>query len=180
MGSPVREPCGASRAKRERIRLEAAGLFAAGVPPVQVAKRLRVSRKSAYTWQRAWQAGGADALLSKGPSGSDCRLDERQLDRLQAELDAGPAAHGWTEDQRWTLARVAVLINDLFRQSYTLRGTSYLLHRLGWSPQMPQRRAAERDDEAIATWIKETWPLAEQPRGTRTHGSASKTKPVNR
>ncbi|MEU8365357.1 winged helix-turn-helix domain-containing protein [Nonomuraea sp. NPDC048882] len=45
-------------------------------------------------------------------------------------------------------------------------------HRLGWSPQVPQRRAAERDEEAIATWVKETWPLAEQRRGTRTHGSA--------
>jgi hypothetical protein len=30
-----------------------------------------------------------------------------QLDRLRAALDAGPAVHGWDEDQRWTLARVA-------------------------------------------------------------------------
>jgi putative transposase len=61
------------------------------------------------------------------------------------------------------LARVAVLLKELFGQSYTLRGTSYLLHRLGWSPQVPQRRAAERDEEAITTWIEETSPLV----GTR-------------
>ncbi|MCW2913045.1 MAG: transposase, family [Actinomycetia bacterium] len=44
----------------------------------------------------------------------------------------GPAAHGWDEDQQWTLARVAQVIRELFGQEYTLRGVSYLLHRIGW------------------------------------------------
>ncbi|WP_446697305.1 helix-turn-helix domain-containing protein [Streptosporangium saharense] len=35
------------------------------------------------------------------------------------------------------MARVADLIPVLFRARYTLRGVSYLLHRLGWSPQIP-------------------------------------------
>ncbi|WP_435891546.1 winged helix-turn-helix domain-containing protein [Nonomuraea angiospora] len=160
--------------------MQAGELFAAGVAPAQVARRLRVSRKSVYAWLRAWQAGGLEALRSKGASGSPCRLDERQVARLEYALDAGPAAHGWVEDQRWTLARVTALIEQLFRVSYTLRGTSYLLHRLGWSPQAPQRRAAERDEAAVATWIKETWPTVEQRRGTRTRGSASRTKQANR
>jgi hypothetical protein len=38
---------------------------------------------------------------------------------------------------------------------------------------VPHRRAAERDEEAIATWVKETWPSVERPRGIRTGGSAS-------
>ncbi|WP_443678886.1 winged helix-turn-helix domain-containing protein [Nonomuraea sediminis] len=148
--------------------------------PPQVARRLRVSRKSAYAWHRAWESGGVEALRSKGPSGSSCRLDDQQVARLEEALDAGPAAHGWIEDQRWTLARVTALIEELFAVSYTLRGTSYLLHRLGWSPQVPQRRAAERDEDAVTTWIKETWPTAERPPGTRTRGSASKTKQASR
>ncbi|MFF7138813.1 MULTISPECIES: helix-turn-helix domain-containing protein [unclassified Streptomyces] len=36
------------RAQREQVRFEAAELFAQGVLPSQVARRLRVSRKSAY------------------------------------------------------------------------------------------------------------------------------------
>ncbi|WP_275955999.1 helix-turn-helix domain-containing protein [Nonomuraea sediminis] len=48
----------AARAKREQVRMQAAELFAAGVAPWLVAKQLRVSRKSAYAWYRAWQAGG--------------------------------------------------------------------------------------------------------------------------
>ncbi|ESZ99679.1 hypothetical protein CcI6DRAFT_04915, partial [Frankia sp. CcI6] len=36
------------RARREVVRVQAADLFAAGVDPVEVAGRLRVSTKSAY------------------------------------------------------------------------------------------------------------------------------------
>src|SRR5512135_1579581 len=76
------------------------------------------------------------ALASKGPGGNACRLDDAQLARLRAALDLGPAAYGWKEDQRWTLARVAALIRRLFHVRYTLRGASYLLHRIGFSPQV--------------------------------------------
>nr|WP_274534329.1 winged helix-turn-helix domain-containing protein [Saccharothrix sp. CB00851] len=84
------------------------------------------------------------------------------MDRLAAALEEGPAAHGYTEDQRWTLARVADLIGRLFRVRYTLRGVSYLLHRMGFSPQVPAHRAIERDEEAIVTWRRETWPAGKR------------------
>ena len=86
-----------------------------------------------------------------------CRLSGAQLERLRAALEAGPAVWGWAEDQRWTLARAAALIARLFRVRYTLRGTSLLLHRMGFSPQVPVHRAAERDEDAIAAWRAVTW-----------------------
>ena len=49
----------------------------------------------------------------KGPGGNPCKLDGEQLARLRAALDPGPAVYGWAEDQRWTLARVATLIERL-------------------------------------------------------------------
>ena len=45
----------------------------------------------------------------------------------------------------------------LFGASYTLRGVSYLPHRLGFSPQVPARRAFERDEDAVAEWRTATW-----------------------
>ena len=86
-----------------------------------------------------------------------CRLSGAQLERLRAALEAGPAVWGWAEDQRWTLERVAALIGRLSRVRYTLRGTSFLLHRMGFTPQVPVHRAAERDEDAIAAWRAETW-----------------------
>jgi len=123
------------RARRARVRLQAAQMSGQGMDPVQIAGLLRVSTKSVYAWRRAWRAGGEAALASKGPGGNPCKLDEDQLAELRAALDAGPAAYGWREDQRWTLARVADLIRRLFHVSYTLRGVSYLLHRMGFTPQ---------------------------------------------
>ena len=134
------------------MRLQAAEMFAQDTDPVQVARSLRVSAKSVYQWRRAWRADGQEAPASKGPGGSPCRLDEGQLAELRAALQAGPAAHGWAEDQRWTLARAASLAARLFGISYTLRGMSFLLHRLGYSPQVPVHRAVERDEAAIAEW----------------------------
>ncbi len=132
-------------------------MFEQGVVASQIARRLRVSTKSVYAWRRCWAAGGDAGLVSKGPGGSSCRLSIAQLDTLRAALEAGPAVYGWAEDQRWTLARVAALIGRLFPVRYTLRGTSYLLHRIGFSPQMPAHRAVERDEQAIIRWRTETW-----------------------
>jgi transposase len=145
------------RARREALRLQAAAWFAEGIEPLAVARRLRVSPNSAYVWRRRWRAGGEAALASKGPGGAACRLSETQLARLRAGLDLGPAAWGWGEDQRWTLARVTTLIGRLFHVRYTLRGTSYLLHRIGFTPQVPVHRAAERDEAKIAAWRAVTW-----------------------
>jgi transposase len=42
---------------------------------------------------------------------------------------------------------------------YPLPGVDLLLHRIGWSVQVPARRAAERDEAAIAAWREETWTV---------------------
>ena len=139
------------------MRLQAAQMYEHGVSPVRVAHRLRVSTMSAYQWRRRWRAGGGAALASRGPGGAVCRLNAGQPARLRAALEGGPAVWGWDQDQRWTLARVATLIARLFHVRYTLRGTSYLLHHLGYTPQVPLHRAAERDQAAIAAWKATTW-----------------------
>jgi putative transposase len=105
------------RARRERVRQQAAQLFAQGRSAVEVAGLLEVSTKSAYQWRRVWVAGGVEALASKGRAGPDPMLSGEQLARLKQRLDAGPPAAGYGEDQRWTLARVVALIATLFHRS---------------------------------------------------------------
>jgi putative transposase len=71
--------------------------------------------------------------VSKGASGTGCRLSPGQQDELAAARREGPAAHGCVDDQRWTLARMADLIARPFRVRYTLRCVSLLLHRIGFA-----------------------------------------------
>ena len=54
----------AERARRERVRLEAAELIEAGASDREVAQRFRVSRMSANRWLRALVAGGREALAT--------------------------------------------------------------------------------------------------------------------
>jgi putative transposase len=166
------------RARREQVRLAAAELIEAGASDREVARQFRVTRMSANRWRRALAAGGRAALASRGAGGARCKLSPAQLRELETVLDAGPAAWGWDEDQCWTLARVAEVVHRRFRVEYTLAGLDLLLHRAGWSVQVPARQATERDDAAIAAWREETWPAVKARRRTWAPGSASKTSPA--
>src|SRR5689334_8685215 len=121
----------AARARRQAVREQAAQMFVQARPTSEIASRLRVSEKSVREWRRKWNSGGVAALASTGAGGAECKLTAEQRKQLGLALDEGPAAHGWA-DQRWTLARVVELIEGLFGVSYTLRGVSYLLHRMGY------------------------------------------------
>lgn len=116
--------------------MQAAELFERKIKPPEVARRLRVSPKSVYQWRQLWREGGVQALASRGPSGSRCRLSPRCLEKLAAYLDEGPAAHGWVEDQVWTAARVATLIGGQFPISYSVAGAT----RSTDAPARPPRR----------------------------------------
>ena len=165
------------RARREQVRLAAAEWIEEGASDREVAARLRVTRMSANRWRRALAAGGRPALVSTGPGGAHRRLSGAQLEELQAVLDAGPAAWGWV-DQCWTLPRIAEVVRTRFGVDYTLAGLDLLLHRIGWSVQVPARQAAERNEEQISAWREETWPDIKGPRRTWAPGWSSKTSPA--
>ncbi|MEV7085525.1 winged helix-turn-helix domain-containing protein [Streptomyces sp. NPDC093085] len=166
----------AGRRRRETERRQAAGLFEQKIKPLEVAQRLRVSRKSACQWHQLWRDGGIAALVSRGPSGSRCRLSQRCLEKLAAYLEEEPAVHGWVEDQVWTAARVATLIGRKFHVSYSVSRATRLMHRLGFSLQVPVRRVAERDEEAVKVWKEATWAEVKGPGRPAGATSASKTK----
>ncbi|MGQ4427946.1 winged helix-turn-helix domain-containing protein [Streptomyces violaceoruber] len=166
------------QAFRERIRMEAAERFGAGASSAEVARDLRVSVRLVQRWRRAWQDAGTAGLRSAGPV-SLPKLSEKLFAVLEQELAKGPVAHGWP-DQTWTLARIRTLIGRRFHKSMTLSAIAQMLHRHGFSHQLPARRATERDEEAVTGWVKETWPQVEGPWRRSTPGCASRTKPASR
>ncbi|WUL86423.1 winged helix-turn-helix domain-containing protein [Streptomyces sp. NBC_00342] len=168
----------AKRAARERIRLEAVGRFEIGAKSREIAAALRVSERSVERWRRQWRERGEEGVRSKGSPGRP-RLTADQIAKMERELERGPLAHGWS-DQQWTLARVKTLIGRLFHVSYTVEGTWRLLKRHGWSWQQPARRAIERDDDAVELWKKEVWPQVKARRRSAIPGSSSRTRPASR
>jgi transposase len=142
----------------EGVRMQAGALFAAGRSQAQVARQLGVARQNVSRWHARWQAGGLDALASRGPTGTAPRLSDQQLHAVDQALRQGARANGFDTDH-WTLARVSSVIERLTGVAYHPGHTWKLLrHRLHYRLQRPARRAVERDERAIARWVAEDWP----------------------
>jgi transposase len=157
-------------------RMRAAEMFGRGKRQVDVVAELEVSAQTASRWFRAWREQGREGLAGAGRAGRRRRLADEQLAAVEAALLAGPRANGFPTEM-WTLSRVAALIERLTGVRHSQTQTWEILRqRLGWSRQRPARRAVERDEEAIATWVKLDWPRIKKAPGAAAPGSASKTR----
>src|SRR5215216_7272858 len=132
-------------------RRKAVALLAEGHPPTAVAKQLKCSRSSLQRWREAVAAGGDAALAPKPTPGRPAFLSQSQQRQLLQILARGPRKSGFPTEL-WTCARIARVIRSRFGVTYHTDYVGTLLHKLGWSPQKPERRARERDPQAIATW----------------------------
>jgi transposase len=141
----------------EQRRLEAAHMFAQGASQAEVAHTFGVSAQAASVWYRRWRQGGQAALRGAGRAGRRPRLSAAELEAVDQALRKGPEAFGFDTDL-WTLGRIAEVIERLTGVRYHPGHVWRLLRRLGWSPQRPARRAAERDEAEIARWRAEEWP----------------------
>ena len=149
----------------ERRRLRAMELLKEGLTPVEVARHVGVDRRSVRRWKAAHGRGGRRALEAKPAAGRPPKLDPGMLEQLEEILLEGAKASGYPTDL-WTCRRVAEVIDARFCVRYHPGHVARLLHMLGWSPQKPQRRAVERNEEAIQTWVKHEWPRVKKtPRG---------------
>lgn len=156
--------------------MAAADMFAAGRRQVDVVAALEVSAQTASRWHRAWVAEGKDGLVGAGRAGRLPKLSDEELAQVEQALVQGPRANGFPTEM-WTLARVAEVIETVTGIRYSQTQTwAILRQRLGWSRQRPARRAVERDDEAIANWVKLEWPRIKKARGAAAPGSSSRTR----
>ena len=141
----------------EQRRLQAISLLNKGLQPVDVAKRMGVDRRSVRRWRAEYQRNGEDGLKATIASGRPPKLNIKQRKRLERYLLQGPRAAGFSTDL-WTCPRVAKIIRNEFKIDYHVDHIGRVLHGLGFSPQKPERRAIERDEESIQRWVRYTVP----------------------
>jgi len=150
-------PYTGSRKEAERRRWQAMTLLDQGRSQSQVARKLGVTPSAVSQWAKARRDGGDSALTAKPHPGAPRKLTAKQLARLEKMLLRGPQKHGYGTDL-WTLSRVAAVVEKHFGVTYDLSGLWHVLRRLGWSSQKPERRARERDEDAVSRWRKKDWP----------------------
>ena len=152
-----------SDAARKRVR--AGRLLRAGKRPAEVAEAVGVARQTVYTWKALLDEGGINALRAVPERGRPAQLDAGQLARVRSTLLQSPTEHGFGTEL-WTLKRVAAVIERMHGVRFGQTQVWRILGRLGFSSQEPEKRAIERDEDAVRTWKRRTWPaLKKKPGG---------------
>ena len=141
----------------ERRRRKALGLLTLGLTLVQVARRVGVSVSSVFRWQQMVEEAGVAGLAPRPVPGRPKKLQPTQLNRLSEILVSGARAWGFP-NELWTLRRIARVIEKEFHVHYHPGHVWKVLRQAGWTCQVPERRALERDEERIAGWKRYKWP----------------------
>lgn len=160
-------------AAMERRRKRGMKLLDDGVAQAEVARRLGVTPATVCKWrarlrdnQEAWK---------RRPLGRPAKLTAEHRAWLERALPQGAQAHGFLTDL-WTLPRIATV---LAREAGVRIHPGHLwrvLGAMGWSVQRPEKRALQRDEEAITRWKRRTWPALKKRPGEKTAPSSSSTR----
>ena len=155
--------------------MKGARLLKSGVQQAEVARRLGVSRQTVSMWaRRLAEVKGAVGRLKAKTLGRPPSLDEAQRGALSAVLLEGALQAGFATEL-WTVKRVRVVVKREFGVAYSNSGCWQLLRGLGFSPQRPEKRALQRDEEAIVTWKRKTWPALKTSPNAKAEPSSSST-----
>jgi transposase len=137
-----------------------------------IADALGVTQGAVSQWLKRATLHGVEALYDHPAPGPAPLLAPDHHAQLVELLSQGAEAFGF-RGAVWTCRRVAQLIQTQFGVTYHPSHVSRLLKQLGWSPQRPNLRATQRDDDAIAAWYAERWPTLKKSRcvkGARSFG----------
>ena len=146
---------GLSEATKKRVK--AGRLLLAGKGCAEVALAVGVARQTIYTWKRLLDEGGIDALRAVPERGRPAQLDDEQLAAVRAAILQSPTEYGFGTEL-WTLKRVGMVIERLHGVRFGQTNVWRILGSLGFSPQKPEKRAIERNEDAVRSWKRSTWP----------------------
>jgi transposase len=147
-----------TRKQIEERRLAGGKLLKEGrLSKAQIAHKLGVSRAAVTYWARRKRFGGLRRLQSRKSSGRPPKLTPQQQRTLLRYLKRGALRADFPTD-RWTLRRIQHMIKKEFDIAYHPNYLSRFLRNLGWTPQLPVPRAAERDDRLVEAWLRRDWP----------------------
>jgi transposase len=116
-----------------------------------IAGALGVAEETVSRWLARARDAGPQALQARPRPGHPPKLAPAQKHLIPEFLWHGAEAYGF-RGEVWTCARIARVIEEEFGVRYHKDHVGRLLQELGWTPQVPIKRALQRDEEAIRRW----------------------------
>jgi len=135
-----------------------------GMTQTGAAGTFGASLRAVSKWMRLDREGGLRALKLKrrGRRPGDGRLNAKQAARLRALIIDKMPDQLKLPFYLWTREAVARLIDREYGISVSRTTVGRYLQAWGMSAQKPVRRAYERNDAAIATWLSREYPAIAQ------------------
>lgn len=138
--------------KRYADRIKAVCLLGSGWQVNQVAQALMIDRKSVRNHHKRYRKGGLIALLRNDAGGSECALNDEQRQQLTDYLQSYLCL---------TAKQVAHYVQQTWQVTYSERGITQLLHRLGFVYKKPKLIPGKADAERQRAFIEEYRQLQE-------------------
>jgi transposase len=143
------------------IRRQAVKSYKEGNTFTAIASMLEVDRNTVSKWISKYTQRGLRALKpqQRGPKlGATMQLSVEEqkvvsrliVDKLPDQLKLNFAL--------WTREAVGLLITEKTGKVLDLRQVGRYLKRWGFTPQRPIKRAYQRDDKKVKTWLEEEYP----------------------
>jgi transposase len=147
--------------KRYADRLKAVYLLGSGWPVSEAAQALMIDRESVRNHHKRYRKGGLMALLRNDAGGSECALNTEQRQQLTDYLQSHLCL---------TAKQVAHYVQQTWQISYSERGITQLLHRLGFVYKKPKLIPGKADAEWQRAFIDQYRKLqADKPAGDRLY-----------
>ncbi len=137
---------------RVRQRLRAMKFISQGQTIPQAAKRMDISERPLRKWLHRFNKHGPSGLCDAPRSGQPPKINTKQIERFKQRI-----RQGVTEQDNVCSLRAKDLQRILqkeFNAQYSLGGTYFLLHRLGFSCLCPRQKHPQADIHAQETFKK--------------------------
>jgi transposase len=137
---------------RVRQRLMAMKFITQGQTIPQVAARMDIAERPLRKWLHRFNAQGPDGLKDAYRPGQPPKLNNEDVDRFRSRI-----REGVTEADNVCSLRardIQHILHKEFASCYSLGGTYFLLHRLGFSCLCPRPRHPQADAQAQETFKK--------------------------
>ena len=137
---------------RVRQRLRAMKFISQGQTIPQVAKRMDIAERPLRKWLHRFNKHGPSGLCDAPRSGQPPKINTKQIERFKQRI-----RQGVTEQDNVCSLRAKDLQRILqkeFNAQYSLGGTYFLLHRLGFSCLCPRQKHPQADIHAQETFKK--------------------------
>ena len=132
-----------------------------GMSQTEAARTFGASLRAVSKWRQIDRQGGLRALTLKrrGRRPGGGRVSPPRAARIHSMIVGKMPDQLKLPFYLWTRAAVASLIQREYGIAVSLVTVGRYLRAWGLSPQKPVRRAYERNDMAIARWLKQEYPM---------------------